>query len=205
VATGAAAADAVVRARALLGVEDGSTANELRAAYRRALLHTHPDLSPEGDATERTVELTRAYRLLVDQLKEVVERGAPPSMARSPAPRPPASPSSPPTASIAVVLLDDDTIGVAAPPSETLLLLVDTVNRLGDISYLDPSAGLVEAVVEFIEAPTSSVLLSLQGRATGMTEIFCTVEPLSGGEAPPSDAVTRLLLHTLLEVVGQSS
>ena len=79
------------------------------------------------------------------------------------------------------------------------MLLLDAAHELGEISYLDPSAGLVEVVVEFVEAPTSSVLLSMQGRATGVTDVFCTVEPLSGGDAPPADAVTRLLWRTLVE------
>ena len=80
------------------------------------------------------------------------------------------------------------------------MLLIDAAHELGEISYLDPSAGLIEVIVEFVEAPTSSVLLSLQGRATGVTDVFCTVEPLSGGDAPPSDAVARLVLHTLVEL-----
>jgi hypothetical protein len=80
------------------------------------------------------------------------------------------------------------------------MLLLDTAHSLGEISYLDRTAGLVEVIVEFVEAPTSSVLLSLQGRATGVTDVFCTVEPLSGGEAPPADAVTRLVLATLLDL-----
>ena len=36
----------------------------LRAAYRRLLRSTHPDVSERRDATARTVELTAAYRLL---------------------------------------------------------------------------------------------------------------------------------------------
>ena len=52
-------------------------------------------------------------------------------------------------------------------------------------------------IVEFVEAPTSSVLFSLQGRADGTTEVFCTVEALSGGDSPPAEAVTRLVLRTL--------
>jgi DnaJ domain len=181
-------------ARALLGVAADADALELRAAYRRELLRTHPDLSPAGDATERTVELTRAYQLLltVDEQPEPPEPGPP-----EPGPTEPAVADAPAEV-IDVALLDDQTIAVAAPANETLLFLIEAANRLGEISYLDPSAGLLEVVVEFIEAPTSSVVLSLQGRATGITEVFCTVEPLSGGEAPPSDAVTRLLLDTLL-------
>ena len=89
------------------------------------------------------------------------------------------------------------TLAMAAPASEVVPLLIEAAHQLGDITYLDPGAGLLEVVVEFVGAPTSSVVLSLQGRATGWTEVFCTVEPLSGGEAPTAEAVTGLLLRTL--------
>ena len=94
-------------------------------------------------------------------------------------------------------LVDDETIAVHAPAAEALLAVIDAAHRLGEIGYLDPSAGLLEVIVEFVEAPTSSVVLSLQGRANETTEVFCSVEPLSGGESPPVDAVVRLLLRTL--------
>ena len=77
--------------------------------------------------------------------------------------------------------------------------VLDAAHDLGEIGYLDRTAGLIEVIVEFVEAPTSSVLFSFQGRSNATTEVFCTVEPLSGGDAPPADAVTRLVLHTLRE------
>ena len=98
---------------------------------------------------------------------------------------------------IAVRLLDDQSISVGAPAEETLMLLLDTAHELGEISYLDRMAGLVEVIVEFVEAPTSSALFSLQGRGDGTTEVFCTVEALSGGDSPPADAVTRLVVEAL--------
>lgn len=98
-----------------------------------------------------------------------------------------------------MTLLDDGSISVAAPSEETLALVLDAAHALGEISYLDHSAALVEVIVEFVEAPTSSVLFSLQGRGDGTTELFCTVEPLSGGDAPPADAVARLVAATLAE------
>jgi hypothetical protein len=98
---------------------------------------------------------------------------------------------------VVVTVVDADTIGLDAPPAEALALLVDAAHRLGEVSYLDRAAGLVEVVVEFTEAPTSSVLMSLQGRSSGTTEVFCTVEPLSGGEAPPPAAVVALVARTL--------
>jgi hypothetical protein len=96
------------------------------------------------------------------------------------------------------VLVDAETIGIPAPAVEVVPLLIEAAHRLGDITYLDPGAGLLEVVVEFVGAPTSSVVLSLQGRAIGLTEVFCSVEPLSGGEAPSAEAVTQLLHRTLL-------
>ena len=180
-------------ARRLLGVTDDADVDDLRAAYRRQLLHHHPDRSSATDATERTIELTGAYRLLV-ALAE-----APPPVADA-GPQPGAAPRAPepePALELTVALVDDSTIALGAPPDETLFLMSETAHQLGEITYLDPAAGLIEVIVEFVEAPTSSVVFTLQGRATGVTDVFCSVEPLSGGEAPPVDAVTRLVLDTV--------
>lgn len=186
----------------------------VRAAYRRLLLRTHPDVSGRGDATDATVRLTTAYTVLLraeqgpdrgdgdDRSGHGSHPGSRHTAGRhdgSARAEPVGATPRPARPPIAAVLVDDDTIAVPAPGDETLLLVMETAHALGEISYLDPSAGLVEVIVEFVEAPTSSVLLCLQGRATGVTEVFCTVEPLSGGEAPPADAVTRLVLHTLQE------
>ena len=185
-------------ARRLLGVTDGADADELRAAFRRLLLHHHPDRNTASDATERTIELTAAYRLLVDLAAEPpvpTEPSAQPASQRASR-----VPPSVPDTELTVELVDDSTIALGAPPDETLFLICETAHQLGEITYLDPSAGLVEVIVEFVEAPTSSVVFTLQGRATGVTDVFCTVEPLSGGAAPPVDAVTRLVFDTVAEV-----
>ena len=194
-----------IDARRILGVTGTADADQARTAYRARLLRTHPDVSGSCDATERTVELTRAYRLVMARLATGAPADVGPPDADESRPSRPSRPSgkyqpSEPREVVLVAMVDTTTIGVGAPPNETVLILVDAANELGEISYLDLSAGLLEGVVEFIEAPTSSVLLSVQGRATGITEVFCTVEPLSGGEAPPSDAVTRLLFRTLVEM-----
>ena len=189
-------------ARRLLGVDESADAEQVRAANRVLLLSTHPDVSGAADATSRTIELTRAFRLLNEPSPaRMSPSGSPPASApTAPTPGPPtARPADPDHEPVTVELVDDDTIAVGAPAGEALMRRLDAAHELGEISYLDPSAGLVEVVVEFVEAPTSSVLLSMQGRATGVTDVFCTVEPLSGGDAPPADAVTRLLWRTLVE------
>ena len=189
----------VSEAQRILGVGPAADEDAVRAAYHRRLLRTHPDVSAERDATDRTVQLTQAYTTLLDASAADGGGSVSPSTTEAvtdPAPGP--FPHDDPQArSVRVSLVADDTIGVGAPPDETLLMVIEAAHELGEIVYLDPSAGLIEVIVEFIGEPTSSVLMSLQGRATGMTEVFCTVEPLSGGEAPPGDAVTRLIARTL--------
>lgn len=181
------------QARRILGVDAGADREAIRVAFRTQLLRTHPDLNAAPDATDRTIRLTQAYAALVGAdpgaATAVDGEPGPPERSEPPAPAPP----------IASLTDDDDTITVAAPADEVLMLLLDVAHDLGEISYLDPTAGLVEVIVEFVEAPTSSVLMSLQGRATGVTEVFCTVEPLSGGESPPAAAVTRLVHRMLNE------
>lgn len=196
----------------LLGVEPGADDATVRGAYRRLLLVTHPDVSPASDATDRTVRLTRAVEVLTgpgapaaaaaeariepdaDVAAEDRNGSAAPRTGRASG----GAPTGRPDRAVAVALVDDDTIGIAAPHDEALLLVLETAHELGEVAYLDHSAGMVEVVVEFLDAPTSSVLMSLQGRATGVTEVFCTVEPLSGGDAPSAEAVARLLLSTMV-------
>jgi hypothetical protein len=168
-----------------------------RRAYRSRLRETHPDVNGAADATERTVRITAAFRVVLAQLAQPARPEQPPGSAAAPAPPAPSDPEPSAEPTPAVELVDAETVGIDAPAQEVLPMLIDAAHRLGDITYLDPGAGLLEVVVEFVGAPTSSVVLSLQGRATGLTEVFCSVEPLSGGDAPPADAVTQLLLRTL--------
>ena len=182
-------------ARLLLGVEAACSEAEIRAAYRMLLLRTHPDINSKADATERTMALTSAYLLLTSLVVDPAPAAAQQEEPTAPQSRRRAQKKE---EEIEILLLGDLTISVAAPASETLMLLIDMAHELGEISYLDPSAGLLEIVIEFVEEPTSSVLLSMQGRGNATTEVFCSVEPLSGGISPPADAVARLLHRTLI-------
>ena len=208
------------RARALLGLSAGCDEEATRRAFRSRLLDTHPDLNAAADATERTVRLTTAYQVVLRQLRSGDGGG---HGATVPAPDPDRPRDAARTTETAhfraaaqavgddgrgvtdapgadqpsIVLVDAETIGITAPATDVVPMLVDAAHQLGDISYLDPATGLLEVIVEFVGAPTSSVVLTLQGRASGVTEVCCSVEPLSGGDAPGADAVTRLLLRTL--------
>lgn len=198
----------------------------VRATYRRLVRRAHPDVSTRPDAADRTARLTLAYRVLTTAIRtgdlappspsaeaskadgeteeHSPEGGQKPAGAGGSSQRRGRARKSTPGPKAAAVrdrvvvsAVDADTIAIHAPAEEALMLLLDSAHSLGEISYLDRTAGLVEVIVEFVEAPTSSLLFSLQGRADGTTEVFCTVEPLSGGDAPPVDAVTRLVVRTL--------
>ncbi len=176
--------------------EDADPAT-VRTAYRRLLFRHHPDVSDAADAELRTRELLAALRAILGAAPPAEE--APGVAGGSTRPPARATAGSAPRSTPDVESVDEDTLAVALPPDETLQVLVEVAHRLGDIAYLDVEAGLLEVVVEFIDAPTSSLLVHLQGRATGWTEVVCTVEPLSGGLVPPTAAVTELVRRTILQ------
>jgi hypothetical protein len=70
------------------------------------------------------------------------------------------------------------------------------------VTYVDANLGILETVVEFDGWPTCSLLVTLQGRATGATEAWCTLESLSGEPAPPVAAVALLLRERIRRPVG---
>lgn len=200
------------RRRALLLLElsdaDAADPDVLRRAYRRRMREVHPDLNPGAGAAEMTVSISRAYRLLADPSPPtrtgretqgpggVADRGAAPREE----PRQPGSRrvrgEHPRLRRLRVEVLDESSILVAQDRESTFAALLEAAHSLGEIGYLDRSAWLVEVLVEFVEAPTSSVVMTLQGRARG-TEVFCTVEPLSGGDSPPIGPVTRIVAEAL--------
>ena len=189
----------------LLGLGPDAGPDDVRRAYRRLVAEVHPDVSDAEDATVRTVALTEAYALLrhgaPGPARPASAAGTGPVGGAPDRPDPGAVWDGPP---VEVVLVDDDTLAVGAPADTTLLLLVEATHELGDVVYLDPSSGLLEVLVEFVEAPTCSVLLTLQGRANATTEVFCTVETLSGDEPPPVDAVVRLVAEAVSAAAAPS-
>jgi hypothetical protein len=168
-------------ARAVLGVAGDAPAAELRAAYRRALRRHHPDVGGTARETEAAVE---AYRVL---------RDAPPELHHIPE-----SPA--PTEAEAWVVVDGDTVAAELPAGDLFALLVEAGGALGQISYADPQAGLLEIVVELPGSGACSVVLNLQGRGNGLTEAWCTVEPLGGGPPPSTGEIAELLASGLRRV-----
>ena len=173
-------------ARALLGVSATDDWAAVREAYRSSIRRTHPDLvGPRG--VEEAVRVNAAYRELAIARREgrLHDTDAPhqtPSAPPRPHPRRPA-----PREGYAVAddvrLVGGDTIVLSSTPAETFRRLVDAANALGEISYIDRSAAILEAVLHLQDGTHASFVVSLQWRAHDATcEAFCTLEALDRAE-----------------------
>ncbi len=177
-------------ARAVLGVGVEAQAAEVRAAFRRRLRRAHPDVAPGAPGAARdTARLVEAYAVL--------RRYRPPP---APPPSPPDVVPQPPTGSTGsgsptVISLSGDSVVYPGPPDEVFRRLVEVADRIGDISYLDQRARLLDTVV-VVDGVACSLLATLQGRAWG-TEVFFTLEPLGAELRPAIEPVVAVVAAML--------
>jgi hypothetical protein len=168
----------VVEARHLLGVDHDAGPDELRAAFRQALRRTHPDLHGGDGAAAR--EVVAAYELLA---------GQPAALLPEPLPD--------------LVTVDGDTVAAELPAGDLFEMLLTAGDRVGEITYADPEAGLLEVLLQVPGHGPCSVVLTLQGRGVGITEAMCTVEPVGTWAAPPPEVVAAVLAEGLRSVTGR--
>lgn len=166
-------------ARAVLGVGPQAAAAEIRVAFRRRVRRAHPDVAPaRPEAGRDTTRLVQAYAVL----RRSAAAG-PPGPVAAPSTGPGASPNAAsPTQS--PVALGTDRLVYATPRRELYLRLVDAVDQIGEITYVDPDGRLLDTVVTMSDGVACSLLASLRQSLSG-TEIYFTLEPL-GAEARPS-------------------
>jgi hypothetical protein len=174
------------RARAVLGVDAGASSAEVRDAYRAAMRATHPDVAgPTG--TRRAAALNDAYAAL-----------------RTTHPRPPAAPiptptehrTAPPPPTVPVEVLDGDTIWLDAPPDEAFARLLEACSEVGEVTYVDRSCPILEAMVTVPGEGACSLVITLQGRAHG-TEAFCTLESIERVAQPPVTPLVEAVVAAL--------
>lgn len=186
-------------ARRTLGVRAGDAWDVVRDAYRDQIRRSHPDIAgPSGVA--RSVELNAAYRTLALARREgrlhavddaPAPSGPPPGPRQPPSPRAVGDPPlavrpewAPPVGPAPDVrLLDHDTLVLTSTPDETFRRLVEATHEIGEISYLDRSSSIFEAVLTLDDGTAASFVVSLQWRAHDATcEAFCTLEALGRPE-----------------------
>lgn len=188
----------VATARSVLGVSAADEWTTVRDAYRTAVRATHPDLVGES-GVERTVQVNAAYRTLAIARREgrldAVEHSSTTGRT-APVPRPSRRPRSSISSQIAedVHLIGGDTVVLSSTPSETFRRLVEATNALGEISYIDRSSAIFEAVLQLQDGTHASFVVSLQWRSHDSTcEAFCTLEALDRAESLDASGVLEQL------------
>ncbi|MGI8937267.1 MAG: hypothetical protein ACR2JF_03435 [Iamia sp.] len=173
----------------VLGVAIDASPAAVRGAFRDLIRQHHPDRggAAGGEVAARLIE---AHRVLRDT--------APPSARAVPSPPPP-SPA--PAATPVDARAEGDALFVRADPDTVLARLVEAAHQLGEVTYLDRGAGLVEVLVlvqdrEGDRPAACSLVASLQGRLDAV-EVFCTVERLDGHAGPPVAPLVAALAEAL--------
>ena len=183
-------------ARSVLGVIPTASAEELRSAYRQRLFAVHPDHSGHSGDGVRTV--ISAYRTLTSQLVIAPE----PVPVEAPAPANDLHADDLRGDDLhahEVWLIGPDTIALAMPADDAYLRLLEVAHRIGDVTYVDRSCALMEALLRTKDGTTLSLVISLQGRAMGHSEAFLTIEPvdLVRGPLPNVADLTQLVASHL--------
>jgi hypothetical protein len=182
----------VAVAREALGLGHAPSWTQVRVAYRAQIAASHPDRA--GGDPARAAMVTEAYATLERAHREgrLVDRRPP-----RPAPPPPPSPAAP-SAPLdePPEVLDGDTVHLAAPPDEAFARLVDACHRIGDVTYVDRSCAILEALLPIEGEGVCSLVITLQGRANG-TDAFCTLEAIEHVASPPVRPVVELLVEAL--------
>lgn len=174
-------------ARTVLGVTGTASWTEVRAAYRERIAQAHPDRA--GGSTTVAAALNDAYTTLARARRAGTLHPATPPRGptRSGGSHPETEPSFGP-----VEVLEGDTIHLPVPADEAFMRLVDACDRIGDVTYVDRSCAILEALVRIEGEGVCSLVISLQGRSNG-TDAFCTLESIERVASPPVRDVVAAL------------
>ncbi len=174
----------VAAARAALGLGPAATWEDVRAAYRARITTAHPDRAG-GDARQAAT-LNAAYAVLVRAKRSGALHAPPP-----PPPPPAREPMGEPPE-----VLEGDTIRLDVPPDEAFVRLLEAAHQIGDVTYVDRSCAIFEALVSVEGEGTCSLVVTFQGRAHG-TDAFCTLEAIEHVASPPVRHVAEALVAAL--------
>ncbi len=182
----------VAVARSELGLGPRPTWTEVRVAYRAQIAASHPDRAG-GDPVRASI-VPEAYATLERAHQEGRLQELPPPPA-APRPAPPAA-SRPAPLTEPPEVLDGDTVHLAVPPDEAFVHLLEACHRIGDVTYVDRSCAILEALVRVEGEGVCSLVITLQGRVDG-TDAFCTLEAIEHVGSPPVRQVVERLLGAL--------
>ena len=160
------------RALRTLGLEKGAQPADINRAYRALIRQAHPDA---GGSTAVAARITEAYHWLQ-------RAGTEPPRSPKPTPPPPSETGN-----------ADDSYVLMLPPGDVFARLLEAGHELGEVSYIDHDAGIVQVTFTaengvVCQLAATVVSGSSRGRQTDARVEF-TLDPLASGEAPPINQV----------------
>lgn len=157
-------------ALAVLGVAPPCSWEDVRRAYRNALLDNHPDIDSAPDAATRTEQIVSAFRAL----RTLTDDGVRP-LPRS-------------------THQDDEVAPLVlyARPGDVFVRLFQAADRIGHVSYADREDNVL--MVTITESGWAPAQLTAELTSSGeITTALFSLEPLGIGEAPPITEVVEKL------------
>jgi hypothetical protein len=173
----------VAAALDILGLDPDVTWPNIRLAYRDLVRACHPDLDVANDAaaTERTAALNVAF----DTLAAATDGGR--IELRAPLD---GSVRNPPEAAST----SGERVTLQAPPGDVFIQLLDAAHEIGEVSYMDPEAGLIQVLLQDGDPTASQLLIAVDQRPDPPTVSF-TLDTVDAESAPPiRDIVDALAL-----------
>lgn len=153
-----------------LGLGRDAQKADIVRAYRTLIRKAHPDV---GGDTAVAARITEAYAWL---------QQAP---VANPSPSPPAPSSS------------DERLVLLLPPGDVFARLCELGQQLGELSYLDPSAGIMQVTFTAPNFVTCQLMATVIPSANPKeAQVEFTLEPLANGQPPPIGAVIAHMFRT---------
>ena len=154
-----------------LGLKHDAQKEDISAAYRKLIRKAHPDV---GGDTAVAARLTEAYAWL---------QHAAPTKVRSTS-----TPAGAPSNERLVLLL---------PPGDVFAHLCELGQRLGELSYLDPQAGILQVTFTALTSVPCQLMATVtHGANPEETQVEFTLESLTNAQPPPIAAVVDHMFGT---------
>ena len=172
----------------IIGVSAETPWDDIRRAYRRRVRDHHPDLG--GSATEATEQTTR-LNLAWQTLESATDGGRRPLPATGH--NPDATESGP--TDHAGVDVAAPAVTLRAPPGDVFVQLLDAAHAVGDVSYIDPEAGLIQVLLDPGGPAASQLLIAVDTEADPPACSF-TLDSMQAANAPAiADVVDQIGHH----------
>lgn len=147
-----------------LGLDRDAPSEDISKAYRKLIRKTHPDV---GGDTATAARITEAYAWL----KQAEPTDASDRAAGAPSPK-------------------DEKLVLLLPPGDVFARLCELGHQLGELSYLDPQAGIMQVTFTALNSvPCQLMATVIPSINPKEAQVEFTLEPLANGQPPPIAAV----------------